>query len=876
MKRLLAVLLLVAACALPPLYLLGTADGARRAAGYAADRLGLELTVTGGTLWSGLQIESLGWSADGNSVVASDIDLQPRWRLSCLLRSRVCLEVLALQALSVTMPARAADSTPGLQLPRELELPVGIAIRTLRVAELRVQEGETVHVVRGIHARLRLDEAAIALRDVALEHDAAAFAGHLSLGLADDWPLRARLTAELREGALANLVSGADFQSLELALEAQGLQSVPAVAALQPWLQPRGPVALRARLRPGVVRLEVESQLAGYASEALALDARLSGDAGRWALDRLTLTDSAGLERLALRGPLGRAPDWAPTLNVQLRDLSLPPESGIPLTRVAALAELRLRPADTAALSWQLSRVQASAVYDATPITLQGTLTSAGDHALLPLGSLRGSARDIAFSYTRPVSPGPARLQLPDGLRSDSLQLTRIDAELTPGARSEVLLTVDGDVITTLSLAFEETAAGADWQLQPFDAEVFGQPLASGSSMQGSWLRDSAELLVQPFCWRLRDMSLCSELARLGESGSVDLRLEGGEEWQGALGDNPYSVVARGDGQLHAEWSAAGFQSAALSMRLPVLGIDPFLGAGTEAPTQFEDVTVDAHATPETQTLTLRGGSTSLGQLSADLRRDGVDLSGQVRLAELTLPAFDDLLPEVDLTAGLLSGTLYVAGTLQEPEFSGALELRDGGAMLPGHQVVMSDAQLYLGGRMDAFEVRGDALLGGGPVKIDGRCCDDDVLRLTLDSERNVLRLPMGLDATISADLAARWMPSGPRSGATFACTRGCWCRAARSATVFPCPTTSCASIRKRRRRDGWRSAPRFEPLSTRASRCAPSSWKRRWPAICAWSPRRAIPCSCSATCRCSAGFCAPTVGACVLRRAVSASSVIR
>lgn len=788
MKRTLPALLVLLLLCAGPFYLLGTEQGARRILSFAESRVGIETDEIGGSLWGGLQIGRLRWQQHGTAVLLQKLRMEPRWSWRCALRSTVCLDVLRADTVAVTLPS---TKNPGedFELPPRVDLPLGLEVETLAVDALRVEQGDGSWALTKLSAELRAVESAVRIRGLALEYDESVLTGNLRVSLRGKWPVRMEMAVTLAASLVpedqprqwllaangplrdvqleisapelpslkadAQLRLSDDFRRVMATVNLRGIDALPAVAALAPWVQLEGPLALTLDATADDASLGISGAVAGYAASPLALSAELQITPQSLQLVSGRLVDSAGRERLSISGDLGSPQTLAPRVGLVISDLSLPREAEVPLTIVSARASAQLS-TQGENMRWALGDLYASARYEETAVVLSGYLRSAQDHALFPFGELSGEVAGFPVTYTRDVSDPVARLRLPGGLETDSVTLSALEARIDPADSSRAYLDIEGDLSTELALSFERTDSGATLVLAPFEARAFDQRVVSKDPVQGRWLQEQAALQLEPFCWQLRQMSLCSNGARLGESGTVDVQFSGEERFDGRVGDNPYSVFASGDGQLSAAWEAGQFTRGDLSMVLPVLGVDPYLAEGTNAPTRFEDVAVSATATPSEQTFTLQAGSAELGTLNADLRRDGDTLSGQVRLADLSVPAFDDVLPEMQLRDGVLSGTLYVAGTLDTPELSGSLQLSNAVAMLPGQDVGIEAANLYVGGRLDEYEVRGDALLGGGPIQIEGNCCVDGALELSLNGTRNDLRLPMGLDATISPSLAAR------------------------------------------------------------------------------------------------------------------------
>jgi hypothetical protein len=788
MRRALPAVLVLGVLVALPWVVLGTQSGARRLADYLALQTGLDLRYSGGTLWSGIQLERLAFESDEVALDARSVSITPDWDWRCILRSTVCLRAVDAASVSIRLSESGAGSDPEFRLPERIELPLGLSINSFAIAELNYSQGPSSESLRDIRVELAADRAGLELKSFSFVRDTLELAGRGRLGWAGGWPLRARLTAVLSPPTLPEQLPGRwqltaqgslqeislevstpdqpklgislelaledDFRSLRAEAEVRGLDSLPVVAGLSPWLQLQGPVSTDFTLESGRIGMILRTRIDGYAETPLALHTQLSLSGASWHLDELSLTDDRSRQRLLLDGDLGVPGDWQLDLALQVRDLSLPTAAGVPITGLSGSAAVRLALTPSTP-SWELDALDLTAMYEDEPLEIRGALASAPDHLLLPYGTLAGSVRDVPVIYERQRDEAGLTVALPEGWEERAFKLRSISAWIEPSDRTQIRLSVDGDISSELTLSLEETDGGAVWRLEPFEARGYGELLTSEETMTGSWQRDASAFLVDPFCWRLRTSSACSDAMVLGQTGSIDVLLEGEESFDGVINENPYNVFVYGSGTLHADWAEGVFGSAQLALRLPVLGVDPYLGVGTRAATRFEDVSVELSATAEEQRFFFDAGSERMGTLTARVTRDAQGLHGGLTLKSLSLPAFDDLLPELNLNAGTLSGNLQVAGTLEAPRLRAEIELLDGTVSLPGEVMPIEEARLYIGGSLDEFTVRGSAMLGGGPLQIDGRCCDADQLTLELTGERNQLQLPMGLDVAVTPELKA-------------------------------------------------------------------------------------------------------------------------
>lgn len=769
-----------------PFVLLGSETVARRVMDFAAQRAGLELRFAGGSLWSGIRFERVSWKQGGTVLLAEDVAIDPEWSWGCLLRSTVCITRLDAARVVVSMVGGGTRSE-GLVLPEAVALPVGVAVQALAIEHLAIiQDGEREDFY-AIRSEISANARRVRLSGISLRHRLGTATGQLRLGWRDAWPVSAAIEVALAETPASaelpqhwevavegtarsfSLKAGSpdvpamtlasqltaldDFQRFTVEAQLTGFDRMRAVQELRPWLQIGGPVALRAEVGGVVTALQLQTSLDGLAQQPLAMQANLSLAADAWRLDAVSLTDDSGAQRLSATGRLGLPGRWLPELAVTIDRLDLPAETGVGLKALNAWADIRIV-ADAEPLVWELRGFEASGMVEGRAVAAAGSLSGAGDQPLFPVGEVEGSVDGLAFSYER-APLGEASLTLPEGIEWQQYALASARLRVSPGETTRISLAVTGDIATQMRLAVTATARGASWRLSPFTAEALGERVRSESAIAGNWDRERAVVAVDDFCLHLRGSRVCGDSAQLGESGSLRLMLVADESITGKVGDNPYGLSFSASGELSVEWTEREFTEAALALTIPALTFDPFLGSGTAESIRFDDVSVNAAATPARQSLDARAASVQAGGVTAALAREGDAISGELRFEALQLAAFNDLLPELDLIAGAVEGLVTLGGSLKEPEVSGELRLSDGRAALPGQQNGVEDANLALSGSLDAFTLRGDARLGDGPIHIEGQCCFDGSFQLVLEGERNQLQLPEGLDVTISPALTA-------------------------------------------------------------------------------------------------------------------------
>lgn len=141
------------------LWLVMTTSGAQWLAERAmAEEDRLELEITGGNLWNGLEVRALRWQDEGIDVAVDDVEL--RWDHLCLLQARVCLDLAMARGVDVSVDTEALAAGDDAETAPELEeaaggdfsLPAAVAFPDVRVQ--RVDARVDGHRVRWNDLRL--------------------------------------------------------------------------------------------------------------------------------------------------------------------------------------------------------------------------------------------------------------------------------------------------------------------------------------------------------------------------------------------------------------------------------------------------------------------------------------------------------------------------------------------------------------------------------------------------------------------------------------------------------------------------------------------------------------------------------------------------
>ncbi|EED36143.1 conserved hypothetical protein, putative [Luminiphilus syltensis NOR5-1B] len=782
MKKWLVVPALLVLLTAPPLFLAGTERGARLLLTPLAAVSGLAFSFRGGTVFTGLDFDRIAYHQEETQIEARDVRIALNWNLQCLLETEICLQTLELATLTVAVGDTETPTGPGepLVLPPAPAIPLTTRIERLRIGTLLLDRGAESQQLNRVEASASIEAEHISLQELHIEHTNATLRGGLTIGLGQSWPISASLLMEFTDGSLPGTLPGnwrirvdgalltpeLTWSSVDLTglsgkaalavassnrdltgdFELRGLGLLREVAALAPWVVLEAPVSGRFELSAAATVLSLDSQLSGWSEGPLKSTLEVRQREGIWHLVGLSMIDDTGRLRADVSGTLGRPEAWLPALEFRLADLSLP---GNPdLRHLSGAGNGGLNRA-----GWYLADAELTLERDETPIVLRGEAREASDHALFPLGRFDATVGTTAIGYMRGGINNPAEISLPGGVVTEQLTLDSLVGRIHPDDDMRLDLDVTGDVTGHLQLRAEENTDGAAITLAPFRLQVFDQVVLSEETIEGQWLKRSAEIIVESTCLGIRTLSLCTEAATLGRSGQLVVKLDGEEAFESAIDGRPYSLTVSGNGNVDIHWSDGVLSEAVVDLQLPLVIFDPFSKEGTAEPVEWEDAKVAGTITPTAQQLSITAVSRRYGTFDARLGRSNDAITGDLKLGDIRLAAFDDLLPEIDLESGTVSGDLQIGGSVKAPELDGTLTLQQGFIRLREENIELEDLSLEVAADQDQLTLNGKAVLGEGPVTVTGSCCEDSQLQLSIVGDKNRLQLPVGLDAIVTPNL---------------------------------------------------------------------------------------------------------------------------
>jgi autotransporter translocation and assembly factor TamB len=269
---------------------LGNSDAGTRLIAEQATRWvpGLSLELSSGHLASGVQVARLAYATDSLEIEVADLSL--RWRASCLLAGKLCIEDLEIAALRLDI-APSSGSGP-VRLP-EITTPWPVAIEKLRVGELLINTGEapSTQLADIAGERLLWRLARVSARSLSLSHAQRPYQLRGRITLRRDYPVALQLRSTPGEPLppLIAQLSG-NLRSLKFLVEKSQQQPLVLQGSVN-VLKPRFPLIATVNA-PAVF----EYSLGGKSAQFQRLSGQISGDIDHVALSLEGVLRVPGLE----------------------------------------------------------------------------------------------------------------------------------------------------------------------------------------------------------------------------------------------------------------------------------------------------------------------------------------------------------------------------------------------------------------------------------------------------------------------------------------------------------------------------------------------------------------------------------------------------
>ncbi len=782
-------LLLLLALVIAPFALLGTAPGARGLAALAERYLPVRIEGVQGSVASGLRLDAVTYREGDREVDLRDLGLAVD--LSCVLRSVVCIDFVGAASVRVRLPEPERSEEP-LNLRRLFRSMPAITVEALEVAHLSVALGAQEETLASLELAGALDRSGLRVQHLSGCHEVACLTAAGEFAPSSAWSLSGDLRLGVGIGKTltdAGVVLPSDFDwggsgtgnSAQLAIEGKApsefaaelearfddgitvtadvsdLNAILPALAQSPWTQVSGALEVQFALRGGVLELGLQETVSGYAAAAVPLSINLRREGAEWLLTQGSL-GQADAPLLTVQGVLGAIGDLRPELAFSAQGLRLPVEAGWNVQGIVGSGDLSFALSDALG-TWSVTLRDLELQEGVRTWRASGQLIAASD-SLLPSGEMDVHLFDETlasvsqgFQYTRDGEADTAALITRDGLDIGDLRLEKLTLSVRPGEQTKVLLSSSGDVATDLSFMFRMNDAGVQGTLNPFELSLQGAQVRSGRGIPLSWRRDTDSLSLGPLCLQVRDSELCSDSLDLASEGELSVRADVRDRYDGLLADVPYSAEVEALGELSLVWKEWRPTTAEVDFEVSGLAVDPYAADAGARTIHWHDGQVAATYGLNGVTSRLRLASPVVGVLEGELAVTDERLEGRFAVDELSLAAISDLLPEARLVDGAATADLIISGSVSSPRVTGRASIEDATIGVDLIDAQLEELNAFVNFYEHGAEFEGQGVLGGGSVGFQASCCDQNGVAGTFIGSTNRLRLPVGLDVSMSPSL---------------------------------------------------------------------------------------------------------------------------
>ncbi|PLW82713.1 hypothetical protein CWI75_09035 [Kineobactrum sediminis] len=470
---------------------------------------------------------------------------------------------------------------------------------------------------------------------------------------------------------------------------------------------------------PGVTLPELSDYVFGRIAGELTIEGAISTGSWQLALRDIDLAGEVNNLPAIIDGEVslnGRDYIAAGTLELDLNGAQLQLQQGESADAAAALnlqiADLsRWEPGSRGSLELQ-GELQA----EMSSLQLAGNLNDVRWRDVnINSGELRA---DLVFTEGGDLD---AQLLLDEVLVGE-LYLDTVNVSLE-GPRTEPVLELatSGRIEGLVRVAAEQ--AGEDWSGR-VTTDGIVTPLGSLAPDQAiSFSYSEGSTLLAAHCWQLRASRLCVDDWRIGPSGGGRAILDGDLNLFAAL--LPEQLEASGPltAEVNAEWTP----TTPLQVRAELTSrngeLTQFYADRESATFNWESLDVIVSQGP--QGLDINAGIVRDDKPILDFsvilppERDQ-PLEGVFRVNRFRLTALRPFLPELSLLQGELAGEVSLQGTPANPGASGQLVWSEGVVRLVSNPTELDDITLRLDFNDADIDIEGEAILGGGPVDING------------------------------------------------------------------------------------------------------------------------------------------------------------
>ncbi|MEO0436869.1 MAG: translocation/assembly module TamB domain-containing protein [Pseudomonadota bacterium] len=495
---------------------------------------------------------------------------------------------------------------------------------------------------------------------------------------------------------------------------------------------------------------------------------RLEREARRWNLEEFAF-DQEGYRAIQAEGVLATDGVLSPDLTLELNRLEVPMSSDTEPLFLSSKS--RLSATASALTQFDLVVDELELVSNFGKLVGKGS-ASYRDEQSLPTLAFDGTWRNRPISVTS--SANELLLTLPQGFEEAGLQVDKMQARLLTGESEQVQVELRGDLSTSLTLDLVAIEDGYSLTLQPFamNTRLGGLRSAAVANIRpitGLWSQTRREVALDPFCLKLSSSALCtSKVARLGRNTELSLNLDIFEEHSGSLQGKPYEVELQSSGVLKLSQEEGKDLGGSLALDIQKFSIDPLIDTRSQGPLNFDTGLLEASIDESNMTAKLTLTSGSLGSIEGALSNQNGRALGRLRAQGLELTELRDIVPEFNVYSGLAQADLSfelpplaVDHQLRRADgapnaamdFTGSFEISELAMRIPGSETPLENFSASGRAVDGVLSFEGEGLLGNGSINAKGRCCEQQMLKMTLRGTDTSIQLESGANTRSSSEL---------------------------------------------------------------------------------------------------------------------------
>lgn len=705
----------------------------------------LSLGEFNGTIWQGMQVDSLTYVDANQRLEILELAFDPNW--PTIITRRVAVDNLAAKSVRRESLRPRPDEPEPLQVEMQA-LPLPIRVEVTEIGLLELSSGDQVQQFDDVVVkRLRIDGQRFEAERVRGRREMIrAIVEDFSITLAGQVPAAGRIRWQLLESEWSG-EGFVDGSLAELAFEQQVAGPYPASATgalyLLDRLEPEFDVLInwdrwtigerpfvdgRAELRGSFNEIDAAYRTT-FANDGIEYELEGVAAGNLDALSSFSANVTNDLVDVALEGSLDMRPEFSARAAAIVNQLDLKLLNDELDGRLSASADLVVDAGGTLTAS----DVVATGEVNDTAVRARGDVLFAAERWECSNCVLNVAVNQLTLNGQRNAD----KLTLAATLNAPALD------QLWPGligsATGEATINGDrGDV--RVNWEFENTSVNANADIQYSEGAIAGTVRTASvtDAGVGSWE------LQDPFALNVTDQGISLASSEwLGELGAVEVsRLEiSGDRLQVAanIRDVPLQV---GNQFLPPNYQLSGSGTAGIDLeRLAGRWSGDLFWVQSDTVLRVVEVNGDVtnvnvrqaqiDATLSDNVLVANGGieidpgvAGSFALSLEDLAPDA-PMTGRLQLSGADWGWISAVVPQIDRFQGGISADISARGPLRAPAFSGTANWVDGAVSIPSLNVRLKDAAITVMGASDGnATVKGSARSGSGELQITGRLED--------------------------------------------------------------------------------------------------------------------------------------------------------